>query len=155
MSATTVPAFHPINSASRLISPAAFPRTATANTAATAHTRHTGRISRLSEKTPLCTPAERELINEASSSQVIEPNVHCLRTDSVFPGQKLYDMLVHSSYFVDVPYQEGGRHQKFRRELIGLNLFPLHSLRRFIIAPVHPYVFVDMETKTLVQKVVC
>src|SRR5207249_5216527 len=37
MSAATVPAFHPINSASRLTSSAASPRTCAANTAATAH----------------------------------------------------------------------------------------------------------------------
>jgi len=64
-------------------------------------------------------------------------------------------MVVYPSYFVKVPYQEGRWHEKFRRELISLDFFPLHSLRGFIIAPIHPYVFIDVEAQALVQKVVC
>jgi hypothetical protein len=64
----------------------------------------------------------------------------------------LHDAVINLSYFVDVANKESGRHQKFRSELISLDFLPLDSLRRLIVTPVDPNVFVDVESHTLVEK---
>jgi hypothetical protein len=75
-----------------------------------------------------------------------------LRTNSVFPSQKLHEAVINPAYSVYVSFQEGGRHEKFRRELIGLDLCPLDSLRRLIITPIHPNILVDVQSHTFVKK---
>jgi len=61
-------------------------------------------------------------------------------------------VVIDPVYSVDVSFQEGGRHEKFRRELIGLDFCPLDSLRRLIITPIHPNILVDVESHAFVKK---